>query len=84
MSEDGFREQLRQQRVNDLIDRTRAKYAGAVKPEPGSPGYVAALKAEILARPPLEMTPELEQRERDLKIERLAALGRRMGSEGVG
>jgi len=84
MSEDGFREQLRQQHVNDLIERTRAKYAGAVKPEPGTPGYVAALKAEILARPPLVMTPELQQRERDLAGERQAALSRRIQSGGVG
>jgi hypothetical protein len=70
--------------VQVLIRRTRALYAGSIKPEPGSPGYVAALKAEVLARPPIVMTPELAQCERDLAAERADALARRVGSGGVG
>ena len=77
MSEDGFREQMRRQRVGELIERTRAKHGGPIKPPPGSPGYIDALKAEILARPALVMTPELQERERALAGPRQAALARR-------
>jgi len=64
--------------VTRLIEGTRAKY-GAKPHDP-----VAAVKTEILARPPLVMTDELQERERALAGERADALASRLQAGGGG
>ena len=58
--------------AGELIEKIQRKYRF------GSVETTAALKEEILARPPLVMTPEMEQREKDLASERQETLSRRI------
>lgn len=69
-------EPLPEGRAKELIEATRQKYDYWE----GRPKSADALKAEILARPPLEMTPEMQELEKSLKRERLDTLSRRLQS----